>query len=596
MKNITYIFIFLIFLHVSSVMATVKEGMTQLNYCYSPYLLSQDVDLSLKFGEAVQKQKVSIKFELHIREVSISNSVSYKKKNSGIETKELRAFIFLVKADQGKVDNQQTAINATRYKHPFLVVIDARTGELLDLKSSTENKQLLKEYRSFYDYFQYTKDSGTYRYVNENGLYQATIHVQKPKFEKQKTVVLHKVNKGYVKGNNTLVIKDSLLEITIDETADNCFYSKATGKEHIINTFTPKTTITSQLKLLIKLDEKRKLPITDTFFTLGTNIDQWPSMDKVAIKLSLKEALKQLPGYISKLTAQVLNDKNFLDVLRSKSELWPFLAEYIREKGIDNATSRQLFWALDRIDSTASVATIVGLATSPLDERELFRAAVALGSTTAPLDNESMEKIQKHLLTADELQDKPTSYLAFVRMLGAVADGRQISAPLQNIKIKDFIYSQVNMHDDDVEAAIYDAIGNLGSSIDNKGRELLFNGFNEPSEKIKLAAVSAFKRIPYEKKYSSKFIQQFDQESNPQVKNTIIEIFSNTQRTDLVVKKHLMMSLNDQRYSKAALTSLKAINYNLAGNEIRKLENNLQRETNPSKQKLLAHLILNRQH
>ncbi len=593
MNIVTYLFIFFMVLHVSLVAATENDKESQPNYCYSPYLLHQEIDLSLKFGEITQKQKVSTKFELHIREVAIANPDSYKNKSSSIE-KKIRAFIFFVKADKGKVDETKATVNISRYNHPFLVVIDASTGKLLDLKSSTKNKQRLKEYRSFYDYFQYSNQSGTYHYVNANGLYRASILVQKPKINKQKTVLLHKINKGYVEEtkNNTLTIKNSLLEITIDKMAGNCFYSKATGIEHIENTFTSKTIISSELKLTIGIDIKKKLPITDAFFTLGTNVDQWPSMNKVAIKLSLKQALKQLPAYMSRLKVQVLNDKKFLEVLRSKKELWPFLARYIREKGIDNLTSRQLFWALDRIDSTASVATIVNLATSPLDERELFRAAVALGSTTAPLDEGSMIQIQKHLLISAEIQDKPSSYLAFVRMLGAVADGRKISAPLQNTEIKDFIYSQVNMHDDVVDAAIYDAIGNLGSSIDMAGRDILFNGFNEPLEKIKLAAISAFKRVPYESEQSNKFIQRFNSETNSQVKNTIIEIFAKSNKSDLEVKKHLMKSIKNKRYSKSALISLKKINYNLSEVNIKHLENTLRKEANPSKQKLMAELII----
>ena len=556
-------------------------------FCYSAYNLQQFLNLSVHFGQEIENQKIKVDTNIHIREIPISKKNLPVTEGSDGPARNIRGYVFLVRPNASSVNGVSMDM-AQRYDHPFLVLMDTDSGELIDLKSTNTNRDVLNEYLSFFDIFQYSDKAGKYQYRNGNGVYQAQINLSKENPEQ-----ISKENTGYVKvlEKNKPLVLSSLLSITLDKTRSECFYKDSKGVEVFNQTLAADAYVNGKATLTTKSDVKRSLPSSHFFYTLSDNLESWPSFKKPET-ITKKEAFTRLPFLMTKLSSLTSDKTKFVEALLLERTAWPYLSDYILENGISNETSMKLFWALDRINSTDSVSALASLATSPLEGRELFRAALALGSTSAPFDQEGMTKLQNHMLNFPDPGTDATEHLAFIRMLGAMADERVETAPSQSDELKYFLYSQTNVHDESVNAAVIDAIGNLGETIDPEGKNILLDGLSKDSSKVRLSAASAFKRIPYDTEYTNQFINQLASEKDLQIKNEIVEVLGQTNKSDLAAKDQLLSLLEDPKLSNKSLESLKNINYKYRVEDINLLESKLSQETNKANQRLLASLIL----
>ena len=559
----------------------------KLQYCYSAYHLQQQLNLSVNYAKKIQNQKIKIDLNIHVREIA-TNRKKQLLENS--ITKNIRTFVILVRPNSSKVDGEKVKISQ-RYNHPFLVFVDEENGKLLGLKSTEKDESVLNEYLSFYDLFQYTIKSGKYNYRNANGQYHAQITPITT--SKDGISKLKKVNLGYLNKNNKnrqRIVK-SLMILAFDNSPTDCFYSRAENIEHTTSTMAT-AIIKANATMIIEADKKRALPSSHFFYTLDNNLKAWPSFKKPE-RISKKDAFSKLPLLMTKLSLLVSDKKKFLEMIRSEKKVWPYLADYILEKGISDKTSLKLFWALTRINSTASTNALVNLATkAQLQARERFRAAMALSSTSAPISEESISLLQDYAINAISSETYTDDQLTFVRILGAMAKTRKDSAPLQSTQLKEFLYSQVGVHDETVNAVVIDAIGNTGEAIDLVGKNILLQSLSEKSNKVRSSAASAFKRIPYDTAYSDNIIKQLKNEKLSKIKREIIEVLGQADRTDLKVKKQLLSLLNKPKLSSKSLESLKKINYQFEIDDIKILESRLSKETNNKNQKLLAILVL----
>ena len=574
---------------VFSAQAAVDDDNSNIASCYSAYHLQQQLDLSVNFGSSKQHQKTKVDLDIHVREIYVTKRYLLNKNFDSI--KNIRSFVVFVKPNMSKIDGIEIDISE-RYQNPFLVFVDVDSGELINLKSTTKDSSVLNEYLSFFDLFQYSVRNGEYLYRNGNGWYQAEISNVRNKIGQ-----LARKNVGYVKADNTSIVKqvvDSELFITLDKSQSECFYQKANGVEVFKRVLSANSFVDGESKMTVQADIKRALPLSHFFYTLTEDLALWPGFTRVEV-ITREEAFSRLPFFLAQLSSLTHDKSQFLNAMLTDKSVWPHLPEYVVANGLSEELSLKLFWALDRIDSTESVNALAAFVTSPLSDRDFYRAVMALGSTTAPFDQASVELLKNHMANFTNPEYADSEKLTFVRMLGAMANRRSNTDPQQSSELKSFLYSQVGGFGEDVNAAVIDAIGNLKDSIDLEGEEILLHELFTDSEKLRQSAASAFKRVPYKAKNSDIFIGQLVNESNTEIRSTLIEVMGRADKTDLVVKHQLLSLVNNSKspeLKNKSLGSLKKIDYNFEDNDILVLESKLRKETNKANQRLLASLIL----
>lgn len=561
--------------------------------CYSSYHFKQKMALSVNFDSSIQQQKTYVDMDIHVREIAVSDKTRTLLKNES-EPDDIRSFVILVNSNLNKVNGVEVDMSE-HYRHPFLVFIDKDSGKLLDLKTTDEDSEIRQQYLSFFDLFQYSERIGKYQYRNSNGWYQAKI----TRTEKH-PAQLTRENIGYLdtdkENNRTQQHQQSLLAITMDDTQTECFYRKAEGEEVFNRILTKKAFVKGNAKITIEADLTRALPPKHFFYTLTDELTTWPVFDKVeTASMTQKEAFIKLLVLLTDLSSLTLDRSKFIQAMLADKKVWPYLSEYIQTHEISDELSVKLFWSLDRIDTVESVNALAKLVTSSLSDRDLFRAVMALGSTSASFDKASVELLKNHMLTISSTGAYRDDDITFIRMLGAMADNRSTKDPVQSNDLKQFLYSQAGVSNETVNAAVIDAIGNLKDSIDIEGEEILMQGLSEESDNIRLAAISAFTRVPYNAANSKVFIDQLNTENSINIKSRLIEVMGRTDNNDYEIKQQLLSLVNDSSSHKLqnkSLSSLKKINYVFEDVDIKILESRLRQETDKANQRLLAALIL----
>jgi len=197
-----------------------------------------------------------------------------------------------------------------------------------------------------------------------------------------------------------------------------------------------------------------------------------------------------------------------------------------------------------------------------------------------------------HLSNFNNPEYSQPENLTFVRMLGAMASQRNMTDPQHSAEIRDFLYSQVGSFDNNTNAAIIDAIGNLKGTINTEGENILTSQLSYGSDVERLAAASAFKRIPFNPDNNQVMLEQLTAESNYEIQNVMLDVLGKSNKTDDRVKQKLITVLDNKKLKKNALKSMKRIGYDFPGEDIQVLEKKLANETDAVNQRLLASMIL----
>lgn len=559
--------------------------LNQNRLCYSAYHLQQNLNLLVNFGDNIEQQKTKMDINLHVREIPITDNKYLQKKLTN-EDKNLRSYVFLINPNSSKTNGIKMDIKS-RYQHPFIVVVDGVSGELLNIHSTVDNADILNEYRSFYDIFQYSETVGKYRYQNANGWYQAAIEDNGEYLVKQ--------NLGYLENNHNgtnLHIEKSYLTITRNKTENNCFYHKAKGEENFKSVLSLKAFVDGNTSFTVNADTNRALPASHYFYSLSSDLLTWPRLEDKTPVLSLTEAKQKTLVLMQHLSLTLEDDDLFLKTLKQEKNLWQYLSENIIEHGLSDELSKKLFWALDRIDTKESVSTLAKLVTSPLTARDHYRAVLALGSTNAAFDQNSVARLTNHLSHFINPEYSAPKNLTFVRMLGAMASQRNVTDPQHSADIRDFLYSQVGSFDNHVNAAVIDAIGNLKGAINAEGETILSNQLQHGSNTERLSAASAFKRIPFNADNNDVLLEQLTLENHHETKKVILDVLGKSSKSNNQIKQTLISVLGNNKLKQNALKSMKNIGYDYQRGDIKVLEENLRDEKNSVNQRLLATMIL----
>ncbi len=570
---------------IGMLLATVNQSLvarsTNTNFCYSTYHLEQQLKLNVNFAQVIEKQNVSMDMNIHVREI-------FTAKLFFNENAEVRSFILLVQPNQSKVNGVAMEMSE-RYRHPFLVYVNADTGEVLDLKSTVDERSIINEYLSFFDLFQFTTRSGSYQYRNGNGYYQAAILNLK---NADRTVT--KKNSGYIKSESKFEVKSSLQSIVLDRTHDECFYQSSIIAESFKTTLSKQASIEGDANATVALNKKLALPKNHFFFKLTEQLDLWPSFE-FEQEISSEQALVKIPQILEELTLLIENKSKFLSVMRADKEVWPFLAEYMRDNSLEDVLSHKLFWALDKINTTKSVSALAKISIIGLRKQQSYRAILALSSTSAALDSESFESIKNYVEGLNKTEFNSEESLLLVRVLGSLARRQSLNYPVQSKQIKQFLYSQIDNASGKFAASVLDAIGNLKDDIDADGIDILMNGLDAGSGIINQSALRALAKIPYNSEYSEQYVARLALVTQPKTKAAIIDLLGNSPNTDNLVKEQLLLTVSksgDLIHRKKALASLRKIGYNFKINDVDLLKSQLRRESDKTNQQLLAGLIL----
>lgn len=587
-KTITS-FLCLISLLLSS-LAVSGQATVATESCYSAYQLKQKLLLSVVLGDSIQKQNIHLEMDVHAREVETSQEFLVKlERQKKYSPENVRSYVILLMPRKNKVNGVNSEF-AQRYQHPFLANVDELSGELIDIVSTTNEKNIVKEYLGYFDLFQYSTNDGHYRYRNGNGNYNAQIE-----YPKSETNSLSKTNRGYLDSNKFKILQNNtLIQLTPSDIGNHCFYQSARVTEVFTNTLTKDSYMKGDASISITIDNKTKLPEEHFFHSLTNDLTQWPTYNREE-KLTRRQAFKRLPVLFSQLQFLVDDKTAFLTLFKTEKALWPYLADFMTQEGSDSALVNRVIWSLNRINTTESVSSLLKVTMSELPSKNVYRSILAMITSSAEIDPQSIDDLKNYLSDFKYAEETSQEALLLLRSLGAMAKHRSQHSPMQSEEIKQYLYTQLTGAGNQFKSSLYESIGALGNSIDREGVELLMHGLSEQQTAVKDSAINALTKIPYQKNNSDLYIAKLETELHSTTKNKLIELLGKTDKEDTLVKDKLLDIVNEPNnfsQSKNSIASLKKIGFEFSDSEIQILESRLRTETDKSSQTKLASLIL----
>jgi hypothetical protein len=217
---------------------------------------------------------------------------------------------------------------------------------------------------------------------------------------------------------------------------------------------------------------------------------------------------------------------------------------------------------------------------------------MALGSTSALFNEHSKLRIRESFQTILD-ESNPHDYdLLFIRMLGAMCNLRAESCGQDSNTIRDMLYSNINVHETEINAAVISAIGNLRDQIDSHGESIIVANLNHPKEIVRLASASAIDRIPFRSNNTDLIISKISAERNESVKKYLTSSLAKSSKNNIKTKRFLLDSLDDRLLAIDVLSAIEEIKYDLTDSDVELLEAKLSNETKVENQRALARLIL----
>ena len=557
--------------------------------CYSSYHVEQQIKLSIQLDSSSEQKNIIVDMSVHLKKVNtpkevltrILNSTNNVLKNEALK---VSSYVMLIKPNFSKLNGISSNFK-DRYAHPFLAHVKDNTGKLIDFQSTQSDKSILNEYISYFDFFQYSKLPGSYIYQNGNGKYNAEISTLASSNGKNP---IEKKNVGYLSFDNKLLLKNSLMKITSSIEPLSCFYKNAEIKESFTNNISKGAFVNGKAVANISLDHSLSLPKDHFFYTLTSQLSSWPNA-KNKIEIDSKMAFEKTPSLLKQLLPLVDSKPEFLNVMNSNKELWPFIAEYLTFNQSDSNLINKVIWALDRIDNTQSINALLRIAISPISEKQVNHAIQALASTSASIDMISFDLLKNHIESYRFNPSASSNELLLVRALGLFAKRRDNRSPLQSNEVKEFLYSQMEGGSKKFKIALLDSVGSLGNTIDSQGLELLMDSLDDHSSDINNAATKALIKIPYQEEYTSLYVSKLNSDISSTTKTHLIQLLGNTKKTDHQVKDELLTIIdktNNSSHNRSSLQSLKKISYSFKKDEINILRSRLRKEKDKTNQKL----------
>jgi len=557
------------------------------NLCYSTYNVQQKIQHSMRMGVDSKNQVTVMDLDIHVREIKNIESNALVNLDHAQPAKDIISYVGLIIPNKITVNGIDGDLSEL-YQHPFLTTIDKSSGKVLSIRSSTDDTNILSNYLSVVDLFQYSTVAGKYRYKNANGQYDALIS----KADNNSMNVVKTIS-GYLKTSKLKREHSSTQDIIFSKGQLDCFYTESSTTDEFRINISSDAYIFGESSVFINADDARKLTDQHYFYSLTNDVSTWPKF-KLKTRLTREQAFSQFPLLISKLTSLLDNDDEFLIALKASESSWSHLVDYIVEQGVNTEVSLKLIGSLNRINSKESVNVLVDFASGALPQKEKIHAAMALGRSSAAFTEDGMQilKAQMNDITGINATGRE---LIFIRMLGSMAENRNENNPQQSNDMRQFLYSQAGQYSEHINAAVIDSIGNLKDSIDIAGEEILLQSLTVTSPLVRKSAVSALKRVPYKTYYTDSLISQIENESSVSLQSNIIKVLGGSNNTDLVAKQKLISIIETSgstQIKNASLSSLKRIDFPLKSDDISVLESKLSHEKNVSNQKLLAALIM----
>jgi len=551
-------------------------------YCYSSYHLRQNINLSVKFGDNKQNQKTSINLIIHSKEVTTPNHFVLNLRDKD----PVRSYIMMV-SPHSNVNSLIKSNIEEKYRHPFMVHINKNTGELLAVESTETDKNIIDEYVTYYDLFQFSNNAGFYRYKNINGYYNSEI----VKLDKENSFL--KTNHGYINADDRINIQQSEVLIFLNDSQKDCFYYSSKGSEKTKTRLSKNAYVNASASFSIVSSRRLSLTKNHTFFSLSSQISEWPSFEETR-EINEEIASNELSVLMEQLALNINNKPEILRIMKSNKDLWPYLQAYISENEFDLKLIGKIFWALNVTDSTESVSALATIAVNARDNIS-YKAIMALISTSASLDEESLDLLKSKIVEMSQNGNYSGNSLLLVRAVGLLAKRRIAKDPYQSEDLKQFLYEQTRMSEGKLHASLLKSVGALGDNIDEDGIAILMNGLQNETNEIVQASLVALEKIPYDQQYSDQFVSQLKSEKNRKTKHRLIELLGNTSRSDNKVKQQLISlagNSSNRNDRKLSLNSLKKVGYDFQADELKTLESQLRIESDKTNQKLLVSLIL----
>ncbi len=206
-----------------------------------------------------------------------------------------------------------------------------------------------------------------------------------------------------------------------------------------------------------------QLPKNHWFFDLPIDLSAWKFTKGTSSMLSLSLAQKLYDNKMAELKALLNSRLSIEEWVRENLDFLAHLSEMLEDRTLDNQVSKSLFAELGYINNTKSVKILSEVALNEnIKNKERFRGLMGLKNSSAPIEDETLDKILSMGLSGEGGEIEETMGM----LIGALAYQRVDRVPKQYEKINDALLNALS--DNQNRSLVLGAIGNMRQSASDE--------------------------------------------------------------------------------------------------------------------------------
>jgi hypothetical protein len=461
---------------------------------YQAYKFDDTHHVKTQLKERLTSQNIEINATLHVRYLE-QNRTNY-------------ALFWL---ENGQRDNSSVKIDSIY--SPFVVSYEPDGFIIKNIQTATKDREVQDKLIGIVELLQFSPSKeGIYHLPNALGELEVNGSKHKADYEMRYLAQYTKKRRRediHYHESHGIILPDN----------NGSIWREITAQEHI--TFTQKAMgVTIHDRRAFHLQPSLNyLPKSHWFFDLSLNPKEWHFAQNHKTILSLSLAQKLFDSKMATLKA-LLNQGQSIELwVRENLDFLSHLSELLGGgKVLDNQVSKSLFAELGYIDNQQSVAILSEVALNEeIPNKERFRSLMGLKNSSAPISDESLDKI-----LSMGLSDEGGEIGEMMGMLiGSLAYQRVDRVPQQYNKINDTLLNALS--DRENKTTVLGAIGNMRQSASPEiiqGVEEVITSTNSARERR--MGAEALLQIEQTNLPLEKVEKMINQESNSEVAEALI--------------------------------------------------------------------------
>jgi len=453
---------------------------------------------------------------------------------------------------------KKSEINIESYMAPFLVSYSDINGSYRIDKVHTlsKDKKISELIWGKINILQFASKDGTHHFKNFTGYIEAKQQLIK------KDYYINRLS-SFVKNieNKNVKFETSLINIHLLEKSCGIWESLKLSESLSSINRKIKLNITDERELKV-LNIKEHLPKEHWFYKLSTDITLWnfKKRENTMSLLTAQSLFKQKENEMLSLLDDTLA---FGEWVKNNMDFLKHLSPLLENNSLNDRVSMKLFAKLGYLDSVDSTDILSYITLNEnIIEKERFRGVMGLKNTSAPLNDELLEKLLDYGLSSDN-DDMLQSMTGMI--VGALAKERIQRAPKQAERIIDSIIDTMNEKENKTVALA--AAGNLQEMAPDNLIEAVDNILmNIDDSDTRAKSANVLSKIQKSTLNTKNFEELISNEKNTMTKTSLINASasSNNFQNNIEFNTVLLEIAKTSNYSKhkiAAINTLRKTNY-----------------------------------